>query len=140
MKQTQFGWAIILIVVPLTLFITFFQNAGQNLWLLWGIMTIVLLFFFRLTISVDDKYVRFYYGIGVIRGKFLISDIESCSPKMYVSLGWGIRFRPGIIIYNVSGNQAVELIVRGKANKIWLGTSNPVEIANYINSIRSAVR
>jgi hypothetical protein len=139
MKRTQFGWVIVLIVLPLTLFITFFQNVGQNLWLLWTIMAMVLLLFFRLTISVDDKYVRFTFGIGIIRGKYLIDDIESCSAKSYLPLGWGIRYRPGVMVYNVSGNKAVELIVRGKSNKIWLGTNKPQEIADYINSIRGSV-
>ena len=133
MRHTQIGWVFIIIIIPLVLFMTFYQPDLQNLHLMWSIAFIILLLFFKLTISVDDKYVKFSFGIGIIRGKFLLADIESCTAKSYVSLGWGIRYRPGIVIYNVSGNKAIELIVRSKRNKIWLGTNKPEEFVKFIN-------
>ena len=133
MRHTQIGWVFIIIIIPLALFLTFYQPDYQRLQIMWAISIIILLLFFRLTISVDDKYVKYSFGIGLIHGKFLIADIESCVAKSYVSLGWGVRYRPGIIVYNVSGNKAVELIVRSKRNKIWLGTNKPEELAKYIN-------
>ncbi len=96
-------------------------------------LLIVLLLFYNLTITVDDHFVRFSFGIGIIRGKFALSEIEICRPKTYIALGWGIRLRPGVIIYNVSGNKAIELKIKGKKRYVWIGTNSPEELCGYIH-------
>ena len=60
----------------------------------------------------------------------------ACKPISYISLGWGIRLRPGVILFNVSGNKAIELEIKNKKRKIWIGTNCPEEIADFINSKR----
>jgi hypothetical protein len=137
MKTTQIGWVTIIICLAVSGLVTFFQKIGFNsLWTMWLIVLIVLLLFYKLTIVVDEKYVRFSFGIGIFKKKYLLSDIISCKPIKYFPLGWGIRFRPGVILYNVSGNKAVELEIKGKWNKVWIGTNKPDEVAEYINKVR----
>ena len=100
--------------------------------LVFGIVLFAL--FFKLTIQVTDNFVHFSIGIGLIHGKYKIEDIESCKPLNYVPFGWGIRIRPGAILFNVAGNKAVELSIKGKKRKVWLGTNKPDDLSAYIQS------
>ena len=72
-------------------------------------------------------------GIGLIRGTYELKELSACRPMDYTPLGWGIRFRPGVTLYNVSGNRAIELEFKNRDRKIWLGTNTPEEIAAFIN-------
>lgn len=136
MRHSQIGWPFILILIPLVAIVSYMKWNSSELSFLWGSGLIVLLLFYKLTVIVDDTFVKYSFGIGLIKGKFLIADIESCRAKSYASLGWGIRYRAGTVIYNVSGNKAIELMVRGKVNNVMIGTDKPNEIADFINEKR----
>lgn len=133
MKRTQIGWltiAIILIVDCLM----FYQSSDFNSVKIPIIISLaIILLFFKLTIYVDNEYVRFSFGIGLICGKYRFADIEFCRSISYLPLGFGIRFRPGVILFNVSGTKALELSMKGKNRKIWIGTDCPDELVRSIN-------
>jgi hypothetical protein len=134
MKRTQIGWVIIvgaLLAVGLSLY-----GKAQGLTLLYIVagMVLMVILFCTLTLKVDDEYVRFSFGIGLFHAKYKISNIEICWPITYFPLGWGIRFRPGVILFNVTGNKAIKLRLKGKNQEIWIGTNYPDEFAAYINS------
>jgi hypothetical protein len=140
MKRTQIGWVFIIIVIALIAFMlwnalhTGYPQAVQNkMYIGVGFTLLILLQFYKMTISVDDEYVRFSMGIGLIRKKYKLSDISSCKPISYMALGWGIRYRPGAILFNVSGNKAIELELKTKFRKVWLGTNAPEELSSFIN-------
>jgi hypothetical protein len=135
MKKTQIGWLTIAIIGILNVFVLCQTRDFESIKILIIISLVVLLLLFKLTIRVDDEFVRFSFGIGLIRGKYRIVDIESCRPISYLPLGWGIRLRPGVILFNVSGTKAIELSIRGKSRKIWIGTNNPDEVASVVNDI-----
>ncbi|MBS2096721.1 hypothetical protein [Carboxylicivirga linearis] len=134
-RSVQIGWTIIFILLTL-MTILGFTIPQNSLWLVGAISVIILLLFFRLTITIDNNWVKFSMGIGLINGKFPIKDILDCKAVDYIPLGWGIRFRPGKIIYNVSGNKAVELTVRGKNMKVWIGTADPETLVRIIREIK----
>ncbi len=76
------------------------------------IILFIIYSFSSLSIQIDDSYLRVKFGYGVFRKSFLLSDIrwvKSVKNKWYY--GWGIRvwFWPYMIIYNVSGFDAVEI-------------------------------
>jgi hypothetical protein len=134
MKKTQTGWIFIILITAFTIygFLSSGFTRGNTFWILASLL-IILLLFYNLTITVDDHFVRFSFGIGIIRGKFALSEIDTCRPKTYIALGWGIRLRPGVIIYNVSGNKAIELKIKGKKRYVWIGTNSPEELCGYIH-------
>ena len=134
MKRTHFGWIFIIIVIIIA-GVVIYQGQTQSSSLAVSVIALVLLLlFYKLTITVSDDFVKFSLGIGLINGKYKLKDIIRCQPLNYIPFGWGIRFRPGVTIYNVSGNKAVELEIKGKNRKIWLGSNAPQEIADYINA------
>lgn len=104
------------------------------------LMGLILICFFKMTIKVDDDFVHVILGVGLIRWKYAISNIESCKSISYFALGWGIRFVADATLFNVSGNKAIELQIKGKNRKVWLGTDRPEELAEYINQQREKNR
>jgi hypothetical protein len=134
MKRTQIGWLIIAIVVIFDAFVLYQSRDYESKIILIIISLAVIILFFQLTLRVDGEYIRFSFGVGLIRGKYKLTDISYCRPISYLPLGLGIRFRPGVILFNVSGTKAIELFVRGKSRKVWIGTDYPDEIACFINS------
>jgi len=94
---------------------------------------ICLLIFYKLTIIIDDTHLSFIMGIGLIRKRFPLSDIESCTPvKNSVLWGIGIHMFPSGWIYNVSGLTAIELSFKNRKSRIRIGTDRPDEIAEAI--------
>ncbi len=148
-KHTQIGYLMIVVtLVVLVLFAWAYITAraepssvdsGTNL-LVTAIMALVLFIlasFATLTVSIDEKYLKIKFGYGIFRKKFPLSEIVSVtSAKNHWYYGWGIRFRlwPKMWIYNVSGFDAVEIIM--KNGRIYrIGTDAPNELESAIKQI-----
>jgi hypothetical protein len=132
MKKTQIGW-IVLAAAAVAIGITVFQkvNTITLVYICVGMALLVILFG-TLTVTVTDEHVKFSFGIGIIRGKYEIKEITSCRMTSYIPMGWGIRFRPGVTLFNVSGYKAFEIKRKGKRD-IWIGTNCPEEFIIFIN-------
>ena len=90
----------------------------------------ILASFGTLRVSVDERYVAIKFGYGIYRKKFPLNEVASVkSVRNHWYYGWGIRvwFRPYMLIYNVSGFEAVEIIM--KSGKIYrLGSDEPRQL------------
>lgn len=146
-KHTQIGY--LMLVVTLAVFVLFARvyttalaeptsvDSGPN-FLFSAIMVLILFIlisFTTLTTSIDESYLRIKFGYGIFRKKFLLKEIASAKPvKNHWYYGWGIRgwFWPHrMLIYNVSGFDAVEVIM--KNGRIYrIGTDVPDELADAI--------
>ena len=91
--------------------------------------------FDSLTVRVSHDLVEISFGIGIIRKQFDVGNIRRASVvknKWYY--GWGIRLTPHGWLYNVSGLDAVEILMdNGKQYRI--GTDQPNELENAISSV-----
>lgn len=126
-EHTQMGW---MVLIPFTLIGVIFTFTFQLSLIVLLLIPIVL--FYSLKTVVDDEYFRFSFGIGLIRKKFLLSEIESAKEvKNSFIYGWGIhRTRHGWL-YNVSGFKAVEITLEsGKTFRI--GTDEPEELISAL--------
>lgn len=69
--------------------------------------------FSSLTVDVDEQDVRWHFGPGIWTYRIARADIENAEiVRNNWSDGFGIRMRPGLRLYNVSGLEAVELRLR----------------------------
>ena len=97
----------------------------------------ILTSFATLTVSIDEKYLRIKFGYGIFRKRFEVSEITSVKQvKNHWYYGWGIRLWlwPKMWIYNVSGFDAVELVMKnGKVYRI--GTNVPGELEATIKAV-----
>lgn len=146
-KHTQIGYLMLVVFLFVSIIFTWAYitaraeppsvNSGTNL-LVTTVMILVffvLLSFITLTVFIDEKYLKIKFGYGIFRKKFLLNEIVSAtSVKNHWYYGWGIRLClwPKMWIYNISGFDAVEIIMRnGKVYRI--GTNVPNELEAAIN-------
>lgn len=140
-RRTQIGWVPIFVVGGLlvvlacaTAHIPRTQAVGGELPLIW--LGLVLVFcvviFGSMTVTVNDAAVTVQFGPGPIRKIIQLVDIESCrTVRNRWWWGWGIGRVPGGWLYNVSGFDAVELVMRdGRVFRI--GTDEPQALAHFI--------
>lgn len=117
-QRTQWGWLgfPILAVVFVIMLIVFLFAEDATALLLWTLGFMVVLFlivlhFSRLTVTVDDSSVTVGFGlINRPHRRIGFDEVKSVA-KVRNSwwYGYGVRWIPGGTMYNVQGNDAVEL-------------------------------
>ena len=138
-RHTQIGYfSITMLVIASFLLIILALNSNLS-WLplvIVLILIILLTLFSTLTIIIQNNDLWIRFGIGIIRKKFQLKDIESSkvvkNPWYY---GWGIHLIPHGWIYNVSGSSAVEITMKS-GKKYRLGTDAPDDLLKAINQSR----
>jgi hypothetical protein len=100
------------------------------------VLVLVLLVFGSLTVTVNHEYVEARFGAGLVRKRFRSTEVLQAKPvRNHWYYGWGIRLTPHGWLFNVSGLDAVELLMRdGKTYRI--GTDQPKELTAAILSAR----
>lgn len=140
-KEFQFGWIIFVFVVPVQILITYFyvNDIGDNPLGTNGFITINLiiiltyLLFYGLTITIADKQITVSFGIGLIRKNIQLSQIKNVetvkNPWYY---GWGIRFIPKGMLYNINGLDGIELKFNDTDKVIRIGTKDSMKLRQEI--------
>jgi hypothetical protein len=144
-KQTQIGYLMLVITLAVLALFAWAQitvrleppsvDSGSN-FLITAVMLLILLIltsFAALTVSINEKYLQVKFGYGISAKKFAINQIASVKTvKNHWYYGWGIKvwFWPYMWIYNVSGFDAVEIIMKnGKVYRIGTDDSKELETA-----------
>lgn len=99
------------------------------------IMVISFLLFYGMTTVVYQERVTVWFGVGIIRKSIDLAMVQAVevvkSPWYY---GWGIRFIPHGMLYNVSGSDGVELKLAG-GQVFRIGTKDPVRLHAALSTI-----
>ncbi|HEX3002456.1 MAG TPA: hypothetical protein VHN82_08865, partial [Methanoregula sp.] len=126
--------AAIVLILTISLFAGFVWIVGIVI----AILAFVLAICSTLTVSVSSGILRIRFGpVGLIQKTWALADIVSVrtvtNPWYY---GWGIRWTPHGILYNVSGFRAVEVLLSsGKTFRI--GTDEPDSLKEAIEHASS---
>lgn len=73
------------------------------------------------------------FGIGLIKKRFDLKDIiKAYTVRNHWYYGWGIRIIPRGWLFNVSGLDAIE-IVMSSGKRYRIGTDQPDELSQTIN-------
>lgn len=145
-KHTQIGYLMLTVTLAvLALFVWLYITAsaeapsvdsGTNflITVIMALIVFILASFTTLTVSIDENGIKIKFGYGIFTKKFALDQIASAQAvKNHWYYGWGIRFWfwPKMWIYNVSGFDAVEIIMKnGKTYRI--GTDAPQELETAI--------
>lgn len=140
-KRTQIGYLMLaFIAIGILLVLNYFYLSGNTnpfLLIILAALAVSLLLFSILTVKVDGEEVSVRFGVGLIRKRFPLSEIESHSavrnPWYY---GWGLRRTPIGWLYNVSGLEAVEITLKD-GRKIRIGTDDPTGLDAAIGAALS---
>jgi hypothetical protein len=142
-REFTFGWLLLTIMIPTyALMIYLFVNdlgdrpfTPQAFLLTTISMALACLMFYGMTTIVTDDAITVSFGIGLIRKRILftrIMDLKTVKTPWYY--GRGIRFIPNGRMYNISGNQAVELTFNDSDRVFWIGTRNPKGLIEAIDN------
>lgn len=141
-KHTQISYLmLVVLLVVLILFAwayitaraeppSYYSGTNFAVTVVMALILFILASFTTLTASIDESCLRVKFGFGIFARMFPLNQIASVqSVKNHWYYGWGVRvwFWPYMWIYNVSGFDAVEIIMRnGKIYRI--GTDTPGEL------------
>src|SRR3989339_1742681 len=144
-KHTQIGYLLLFATLAVLVLFTWVQmtaraeplsvDSGTNFLVtaVMGLILFILASFATLMVSIDEKYLQIKLGYGIFKKKFLLSEMVSTKQvKNHWYYGWGIRLWlwPKMWIYNVSGFDAVEIIMKnGKIYRIGTDDPNALETA-----------
>lgn len=137
-KHTQIGYflliaySIVILGMGILLFMTDYHPVFM-IGLL--VMLFVVTLFATLTVSINERTITIRFGLGVIRKRFTLQEIETYrvvrNPWYY---GWGVRYTPQGWLYSVSGLLALELQMKtGKTYRI--GTDDPQHLAAVLDEV-----
>ena len=143
-KRTQIGYLMLaFIAIGILLVLNYFYLSGNTnpfLLIILAALAVCFLLFSILTVKVDGEEVSVRFGVGLIRKRFPLSEIESHSavrnPWYY---GWGLRRTPIGWLYNVSGLEAVEITMKD-GGKVRIGTDDPAGLDAAIGAALSNKR
>ncbi len=134
--HTQRGFLIVVVCLAFALLnAAIVWRSGQ--WsaaiILITLMAIALVFS-SLTVELNGKELRWYFGPGFWTYRLPLDEIETVAAvRNHWWNGFGIRMRPGFRLYNVSGLDAVELRLKsGDVRRI--GTDDPQGLSAALNS------
>ena len=140
-KEFQFGWLIFIFIIPAQILMTYLYLNGigdtpleTTGFLIISLMIVLTYFlFYGLTTSVTADQLTVSFGIGLIRKRIQLKRIKSVetvrTPWYY---GWGIRFIPKGILYNIHGFDGVELKFSDTDRVIRIGTSDSAKLKQEI--------
>jgi len=135
-KHTQVGTVILIMASAVVIFL-FYINKQENrmfVWLTTAFLSMLLILFGTLTVEITDTELSCRFGPGLIHKEFPLDEITGATvvtnPWYY---GWGIRWTPHGLMYNVSGLQAVELSL-ASGEKFRIGSDQPEELADAIQT------
>jgi hypothetical protein len=139
-KHTQIGHLIISILIILIVYFGFIlKQTGfePNIYIIIILIILLLASFVSLTVIIDEKYLKIKFGYGIHRRNFVLKEISSVKiVKNHWYYGWGIRiwYWPYMMIFNVSGFDAVE--IKMQDNKIYrIGTDEPQKLEQAISQV-----
>jgi hypothetical protein len=139
-KHTQIGYLIIGGLFGIAIFLAIkgiVAPAGRDGVLISAIIEVILLIcaivFSKLTIKIDGESLEVSFATGLIRKKVPLAEIAEFEPvRISWWHGWGIHLTPYGWLYNVSGLDAVPIILRN-GRKFALGTD---DVDGLVTAIR----
>jgi len=98
-------------------------------------LIITYLLFYGLTTKIENGLLTVSFGVGLIRKRIQLHRIKKVAtivnPWYY---GWGIRFIPNGMLYNMSGSDGVELQFNDTGRIIRIGTRDSDRLKMEIES------
>ena len=135
-RHTQIGYLtlIVILVAALGIFASLPDQVRPVALGIAGLLVIIGVLFSSLTVEVADGELRFHFGPGFWRKRIALSDVAAATPTQSSWWeGWGIRFTPRGMLYNVSGTNAVEITLRS-GKRFRIGTDEPEALVQALQS------
>jgi transcriptional regulator with XRE-family HTH domain len=138
--NVQLGYTLIVVILAVVLTGTWAFTRGYfaefEFLTLMAILTVILCIFSSLTTRVENGFIKWNFGVGLISKAVPISRVLTNRPvRNKAWWGIGIRVIPGGWLYNVSGLRSVELVL-DDGKRIRIGSDDPDEFSQAIDQAR----
>jgi hypothetical protein len=143
-EKAQTGWFIIVLfsTVIAILTICYLMNIGSRplpldvYIILATIFILLLLVFYRLKIRVDNSAIHIIYGIGLVHIRInpeKINQVTIVKTPWYSGLG--IRITEKGMLYNIQGQNAVEIsYLKGEVKTVQIGSNDALALKQFIEN------
>jgi hypothetical protein len=129
----QFGWFTVFALTAMAVWFAFVaalspgdRGEFQSIFL---IIAALQLAFYQLTTIVTESTLTVRYGVGLLAFRFPLSEITQITERSVPwYAGYGIRWVGDAWLFNVSGNDAIE-VTFASGRKVWVGTDDPNGLA-----------
>ncbi|HOW63505.1 MAG TPA: hypothetical protein PLJ20_13135 [Candidatus Contendobacter sp.] len=142
-RHTQFGTVIVVsLLLSAVLFAGLRMMTGLMPLAVIGpvLMAVSLALFYARTVEIDAIYLRFGFGVGLIRQRIPLAEVRAVEPVPNSWLyGWGIHRTPHGGLYHVSGREAVQIAL-ASGQRFRLGTDQPRRRAQALQAARADAR
>lgn len=136
-KSTQFGFAIVAILMVIISFLLMTNKPGSLY--ASGLLLLIGALFSALTVKVDTNSIEWFFGPSFLKKHIELVEITSTKKvrtKWYN--GFGIRHLSQGVLYNVSGLDAVEITLKN-GERILIGTNQPDDLIAAIQEAKAKV-
>ena len=137
-RHTQVGYVTltVLLVVASTVVALASRSARPVTIGVASLLAICGVLFSSLTVEVTHEELRCHFGPGFWRKRVALNEVTAATPTQNSWWeGWGIRFTPRGMLYNVSGTHAVEITLRS-GKRFRIGTDEPEAL---VQALRAAI-
>jgi hypothetical protein len=90
--------------------------------------------FYAFTVQVAEGKIKFWFGIGLFRRSYALSEIKSTrqvkNPWYYF---WGVKSIPGGWLYSIAPGHALELVLKNGLI-VHVGTDQPKMLRQAVNA------
>ncbi len=125
----QFGWFTVFALTAMAVWFAFVaalspgdRGEFQSIFLMIAALQLA---FYQLTTIVTESTLTVRYGIGLLAFRFPLSEITQITERSVPwYAGYGIRWVGDAWLFNVSGNDAIE-VTFASGRKVWVGTDDP---------------
>jgi len=134
----QFGTALVAILAATIIFISLpLMRSAEFYSIQPGVvcaLLLAILLFYALTVEIKDNTLFIRMGIGLIRKRVPLTDIEQAvKVRIPILAGYGIHGLPGVSwVWNVSGRDGVQLTLK-KGGQLIIGTDEPEGLIRAID-------
>jgi hypothetical protein len=129
----QFGWFTVFALTAMAVWFAFVaalspgdRGEFQSIFLMIAALQLA---FYQLTTIVTESTLTVRYGVGLLAFRFPLSEITQITERSVPwYAGYGIRWVGDAWLFNVSGNDAIE-VTFASGRKVWVGTDDPNGLA-----------
>ena len=129
----QFGWFTVFALTAMAVWFAFVaalspgdRGEFQSIFLMIAALQLA---FYQLTTIVTESTLTVRYGVGLLAFRFPLSEITQITERSVPwYAGYGIRWVGNAWLFNVSGNDAIE-VTFASGRKVWVGTDDPNGLA-----------
>jgi len=92
--------------------------------------------FYSFTIEISEGKLKFWFGIGIIRKTYALSEVQSTkevdNPWYYF---WGVKSISGGWLWAIAPGTAVEIVLKN-GRIVHLGTNQPKKLKQAVDTAR----